>query len=131
MPRKPRVVIPVNPGELMELTSLVYARHQALGAKSPLVALAEPTWDEMGPAVTEAVATQARIEELEKELKMLYGRRDPSLVAFTDLDRRSRDLLLAIYAANPATLGEYGYEVIEAVAPEPAAKKAAKKTTAV
>lgn len=126
MPRKPRVVIPENPIELLKLTSLVYARHQALGSKSPLVILDSPTWDEMGPLVAETLAGQARIEELEKELRMLYGQRDPRLAAFTDIDRRSRDLLLAKYAANPATLGEYGYEVIEAVAPTPAATKAAR-----
>jgi len=117
MARKPRVVIPENPGELMKLTGLIYAHHQQLGAKSPLAVLASPTWDEIGPDVDKALATQVRIEALEKELKTLYGERDPFLGQFTDLDRRSRDLLLALYAANPAKLGEFGFEVIEAVAP--------------
>ena len=126
MPRKPRVVIPENPGELMKLTGLIYAQHQKLGAKSPLVILDSPTWDELAPAVDTTAATQVRIEALEKELKTLYGQRDPHLAAFTDIDRRSRDILLAKYAANPATLGDYGFEVIEAVAPAAAAKKPAK-----
>ena len=117
MARKPRVVIPENPGELMKLTGLVYAQHLKLGAKSPLSILDSPTWDEQGPEVQKALAAQARIEELERELKNLYGQRDPYLVTFTDLDRRSRDILLAKYAANPAALGDYGYEVIEAAAP--------------
>ncbi len=126
MARKPRVIIPENPGELMKLTGLVYAEHQKLGAKSPLVILDSPTWAELGPEVDTALATQARIEALEKELKMLYGQRDPHLAAFTDLDRRSRDLLLALYAANPARLGDFGFDVIAATAPEPAPKAAAK-----
>jgi hypothetical protein len=126
MARKPRVVIPKNPGELMKLTGLVYAQHQKLGAKSPLVILDSPTWDELGPDVTKAVATQARIEALEKELKSLYGERDPHLETFTDLDRRSRDILLAKHAANPAALGDYGFDVIEAAAPGSAGAKAAK-----
>jgi len=126
MARKPRVVIPENPGELMKLTGLVYAQHQKLGAKSPLVILDSPTWDELGPDVVAALAAQARIEALEKELKSLYGQRDPHLEAFTDLDRRSRDILLAKHAANPAALGDYGFDVIEAVAPSAAAKKPGK-----
>ncbi|MGY3088125.1 hypothetical protein ACVWYF_001158 [Hymenobacter sp. UYAg731] len=117
MARKPRVIIPENPGELMKLTGLVYAQHQKLGVKSPLVILDSPTWDELGPDVVAAVAAQTRIEALEKELKNLYGQRDPHLAAFTDLDRRSRDILLAKHAANPAALGDYGFDVIEAVAP--------------
>ena len=125
MARKPRVVIPENPGELMELTGLVYAQHLKLGAKSPLLILDSPTWDELGPAVNTAVVAQARIKELERELKNLYGQRDPHLDTFTDLDRRSRDILLAKHAANPAALGDYGFDVIEAVAPVPAAKKPA------
>lgn len=123
MARKPRVVIPENPGELMKLTGLVYAQHQKLGAKSPLLILDSPTWDELGPDVKATLAAQARIEELERELKNLYGQRDPHLASFTDLDRRSRDILLAKHAANPAALGDYGFDVIEAVAPGGDSKK--------
>ena len=126
MARKPRVIIPENPGELMKLTGLVYAQHLRLKDKSPLVILDSPTWAELGPEVEAALAAQARIEALEKELKNLYGQRDPHLAAFTDLDRRSRDILLAKHAANPAALGDYGFDVIEAVAPVAAAKKPAK-----
>ena len=125
MARKPRVIIPENPGELMKLTGLVYAQHQRLGDKSPLHILDSPTWAELGPEVVACLAAQARIESLEKELKNLYGQRDPHLVSFIDLDRRSRDVLLAKHAANPAALGDYGYDVIEAVAPI-AVKKPAK-----
>ena len=126
MARKPRVVIPGNPGELMKLTGLVYAQHKKLGTKSPLIILDSPNWDELGPDVEQTLTTQARIEELEKELKNLYGQRDPHLAAFTDLARRSRDILLAKYAANPAALGDYGFDVIAAPAgggAVPAAKK--------
>ena len=126
MPRKPRVVIPENPGELLKLTGLVYAQHQALGTKSPLLILDSPTWNELGPDVDKALATQVRIEALEKELKTLYGERDPHLAAFTDIDRRSRDLLLAKYAANPAALGDYGFDVIQAPAPGGTGPKPAK-----
>ena len=117
MARKPRVTIPTNPGELIKLTASVYTKHVADGAKSPLLILESPTWEEVGPDVQKVVKTQARIEELEKELKALYGERDPHLASFTDIDRRSRDLLLAKYSSNPAKAGEHGFDVIAAVAP--------------
>ena len=91
MARKPRVVIPKNPGELIKLTGAVYTRHMADGAKSPLLILESPTWNEIGPDVERVVATQARIEELERQLKALYGERDPHLEIFTEQNRRSRD----------------------------------------
>ena len=117
MARKPRVVIPTNPGELIKLTGAVYTRHVADGAKSPLLILESPTWEEVGPDVQKVVQTQIRIEALEKELKALYGERDPHLASFADLDRRSRDTLLAKYAANPAKIGEHGFDVIASPAP--------------
>ena len=127
MARKPRVFIPKNPGELMKLTGLIYVQHQKLKDKSPLVILDSPTWDELGPDVDAMLTVQARIEALEKELKNLYGQRDPHLAAFTDLDRRSRDILLAKYTANPASLGDYGFDVIEAVAPVAPPRKPARE----
>jgi hypothetical protein len=119
MPRKPRVVIPENPGELFKLASQVYQQHQALGNKSPLLVLDEPTWPTVGPSVAQAQQLQADIEELERRLKELYGARTPYLAQFTDIARRSRDLLLAKHATNPAALGAYGFDVIEAPAAAP------------
>ena len=59
-------------------------------------------------------------------MKNIYGQRDPHLVAFTDLDRRSRDFLLAKHATNPAALGDYGFDVVAAPAPGPGGAKPAK-----
>ena len=126
MARKPRVVIPKKPGELMKLTGLIYAQHQKLGAKSRLAILDSPNWDDLGPEVEKAVATQARIEEMEKQLKALYGARDPCLETFTKLSRDSRDILLGKHSANPAALGDYGFDVIAAAAPDPTARKTVK-----
>ena len=72
------------------------------------------------------VATQARIEEMEKQLKALYGARDPYLETFTKLSRDSRDILLGKHSANPAALGDYGFDVIAAAAPDPTARKTVK-----
>ena len=118
MPPKPRVVIPRNPGELMKLTGEVYAEHKRLGKDSPLRLLESPTWDELAAAVAAALAAQAEIEKLERRLKELYGIRDPYLADFTEADRRSRDMLLGIYAKNPAVLGDYGFDVKTSAAPK-------------
>jgi hypothetical protein len=126
MARKPRVVIPTNPGAVIKLTGAIYAKHVADGAKSPLLILESPTLDEIGLDVQKVVQTQARIEELEKELKALYGERDPHLASFTDINRRTRDTLLAKYAANPAKAGEHGFDVIEATAPSTGGPKTPK-----
>lgn len=127
MPRKPRVVIPENPGELLKLISQVYEHHQAQAGKSPLLILDEPTWAAVGPEVAPALQLQRDIEELERKLKDLYGQRAPYVGRFTDIARRSRDILLAKHAANPAALGAYGFEVIAAPKPgddnPPLAKK--------
>ena len=123
MARKPRVVIPENPGELLKLSGNVYKHSQELGAKSPLLILDEPTWVDLGPLIEPTIAVQVEIEEKERQLKELYGRRDPVLVQLTDANRRSRDLLLAKHSANPAALGPYGFDVLTSVAPGTAGKK--------
>jgi len=48
MAKKPRVVVPVNPKELLELSQDVYLHHQALGNASPLLAMEAPNWND-GP----------------------------------------------------------------------------------
>ena len=70
----------------------------------------------MRPEMDGAVATQARIEALEKKLKSLYGQRYPHLTAFIDVDQRSRGVLLGKHAANPVALGDYGFDVVAAPA---------------
>ncbi|SHI31660.1 hypothetical protein SAMN02745146_0504 [Hymenobacter daecheongensis DSM 21074] len=114
MPRKPRIVIPENPADLFALDELIYAQHQKLGAKSPLNALEElPSWDEVGPKVAVAQTLQAQIDQLEKDLKNLYGQRQLLLDVFVPQTRSSRDLLTGVYSQNLRRLGEFGFEVIE------------------
>ena len=124
MAHKPRVEIPKNPGELIELTGNVYKHHQERADKSPLMILDEPDWSEIGPKVATAAQLQKDIEEKERELKDLYGQRNPLPEKFTDIAQRSRDVLLGKHKSNPAALGPYGFDVKESPAPKP--KSAAK-----
>ena len=112
MPRKPRVAIPENPGELLDLAASVYAQDQKLGDKSPLRVLEGPnTWAATGPTVAAAQKLQAEIEQLERNLKALYGQRQPYLEAIGPLVRASRDTLLGVHSQNPARVGDYGFNV--------------------
>ncbi|GAA3947276.1 hypothetical protein [Hymenobacter algoricola] len=120
MPRKPRIIIPDNPAELFKLAGLIYAQHQKLGTKSPLHALEElPSWDEAGPKVVEAQEIQAEIDKQEKNLKILYGKRQQHDDVVRPQTRGTRDLLTGVYSQNLRRLGEFGFEVIE----EPEHKK--------
>jgi hypothetical protein len=122
MPRKPRIIIPVNPGELINLNVLIYNQHQKLGAKSPLHALEElPSWDEVGPRAVEAQDLQATIDQQEKALKILYGKRQLFLDELLPQTRGTRDLLTGVYSQNLRRLGDFGYDVIDEPEKRPAA----------
>ena len=124
MPRKPRVAIPDNPGELLALAAAVYTQDQKLGDKSPLRVLEGPnTWAATGPTVAAAQKLQAEIEQLERTLKALYGQRQPYLDAIGPLVRASRDTLLGVHSQNPARVGDYGFDV--ATTPAAGAKPSA------
>lgn len=119
MPRKPRVTIPTNPGELLALAASVFAQDQKLGAESPLRVLEGPvTWATNGAQVAAAQSLQTKIEQQERDLKALYGQRQPYLDAFGPLVRSSRDTLLGVYSQNPARIGDFGFEIADT----PAAK---------
>ena len=112
MPRKPRVAIPENPGELLTLAAAVYAQDQKHGDKSPLRVLEGPnTWATTGPTVAVAQKLQAEIDQQERSLKVLYGQRQPYLDAIGPLVRASRDTLLGVHSQNPARVGDYGFDV--------------------
>ncbi|PJJ48701.1 hypothetical protein [Hymenobacter chitinivorans] len=114
MPRKPRIIIPENSADLFKLNNLIYAQHQKLGAKSPLHTLEElPSWDEVGPKVLDAQKLQAEIEQREKDLKILYGKRQALADLLLPQTRGTRDLLSGVYSQNLRRLGEFGFEVID------------------
>ena len=111
MAAKTTVRIPVSkkPGEALALATLVFAKHQADGASSPLKAITE--WQTVGPTIAAAADTQTRIEAMEKQLEKLYETRDNLLPAILDVTQRSRTLLGSIYKKAPRTLGDWGYTV--------------------
>lgn len=120
MARKPRVNIPENPGELLGLAAGIYAQDQKLGVESPLRVLEGPvTWATHGPQVAAAQALQAKIDQQERDLKALYGQRQPYIEAFGPLVRSSRDTLLGVYSQNPARIGAFGFDIAGTPAAKP------------
>jgi hypothetical protein len=118
MSKKPRVVVPANPKELLELSQDVYIHHQALGNASPLLTMEAPNWETIGSSVSPAIELEKRAKELEKELKNVYQQRDLLLQTIDTTVKASRDLLLGAYSQNPARLGDFGFTVLESAAPK-------------
>ncbi len=118
MAKKPRVVVPVNPKELLELSQDVYIHHQALGNASPLLTMETPNWETVGTTVSLAIELDRRAKELEKELKNVYQQRGLLLGMIDTTVKASRDLLLGAYSKNPARLGDFGFTVLDSPAPK-------------
>ncbi len=106
-----RIVIPSNVGELLNLASLIFAKHQSDGAASPLHALADDPWDEFGPKIQEAIAKHQEAEEFMRRAEQAYRDRDRLVGDLSSLIKRTRDLLKAIYKKIPKKLGEWGFIV--------------------
>ncbi|MBP9152596.1 MAG: hypothetical protein KBF73_09960 [Flavobacteriales bacterium] len=115
-----RIVIPKTAEKMLALSKLVYAKHTADGATSPLNALQDYNWGENGLKVAQAEALHAKAKELAKKLEKLYQDRDALLAPVEQTVRSSAKLLSSIYKSSPKNLGEWGFEVNDT----PQAKKA-------
>lgn len=112
---KPRVNIPTNPAQELDLASKIYAKHTADGATSPLNSMQTHTWTENGPQVANAATLHQQAEEYSRQAEQAYRKRD-LLVAEIDVSvKASRDLLLSIFRDNPKDLGQWGFEVDDSV----------------
>ena len=120
---KPSVAIPTNPAQELDLAKKVYAKHTAMAAASPLNALQTHTWAANGPQVANAIALHLQAEDLARQTEEAYRKRDILLAEIDHSLKASRDLLLGVYRDNPKILGEWGFEVNDAVR----AKKVAAK----
>ena len=118
-----RVIIPRNPDGLLSLADLVYKKHQADGAKSPLQTLSDYNWNDNGPKIAEAQVLDAQAKQMEKDLEELYRLRDILLKPIDLTVKSSRDNLMGIYKNNYKKLGDWGYVVDDT----PKAKKTSVK----
>jgi hypothetical protein len=113
---KPRIPIPTNPGEIIDLASSIEEQHTALGKASPLAML---EWDIVSPQIKDASAVQKQIDKISKELEKLTQRRNNLLDPIGEFVRSSRDILSGVYRSEMKKLGDFGYVVDDS----PKAKK--------
>jgi hypothetical protein len=108
---KPRVNIPVNVAQRLQLAARIYAKHQELGSASPLTMLQSNSWASNGPVVSTAQGFQREAEELQRKLEQAYEQRDLLLAKIDESIKASRDALLAVYRDNPRALGDWGFTI--------------------
>lgn len=118
---KPRVNIPKNPAQKLDLASKIYAKHTSMAATSPLNALQSHTWTANGPEVANAQTLNQQAEEYNRLAEEAYRKRDLLMYEIDESIKSTRDLLLGIYRDNPKELGQWGFEVDDSV--RAAAKK--------
>jgi cell division protein ZapA (FtsZ GTPase activity inhibitor) len=108
MAKTVRIKVERNPEQLLKLAEMVYARHQELGASSPLAPL---DWVVVGPTIVQTLKLHLEAEELKRKWEQKYRERDALLEPIDELVKQSRDLLKALYKKEPKKLGEFGYTV--------------------
>ena len=118
---KPRVNIPTNASERLDLAARIYAKHTADGVGSPLNAFQNHKWDANGPEVANALTLHQQAEDLQRQTDLAYRKRDLLLTEIDESIKSSRDLLLGIYRDNPKELNQWGFDVSDTV--RTAAKK--------
>lgn len=118
---KPRVNIPKNPTQKLDLASRIFAKHTSMAVASPLNALQSHTWTVNGPEVANAQTFNQQAEEYSRQAEEAYRKRDLLLSELDESIKSTRDLLLGIYRDNPKELGQWGFEVDDSV--RAAAKK--------
>ncbi|OYU64690.1 MAG: hypothetical protein CFE22_17440 [Cytophagaceae bacterium BCCC1] len=109
--RKPRVGIPINVQEILELAEIIKNKHLTDGQLSPLNSLTEHNWSTMGPRLEVCVQHHLKAEELRRQMELAYRERDAMLKPISETVKASRDLLMGVYRSSPKKLGEWGFMV--------------------
>ena len=112
---KPRVSIPNNPVQKLDLAARVYAKHIAAGVSSPLNALQTHKWEDNGPEIATALSLHQQAEDLQRQTDLAYRKRDLLLSEIDESIKSSRDLLMGIYRDNPKELNQWGFDVSDTV----------------
>lgn len=107
----PRVNIPTNPGQLIDLCVAVKDEHSKQAAASPLTIL---KWEDISPVITEANELDDQIGKMSRELEKLTERRRTLIEkpdGLADFARKSRDILSGVYRNEMKKLGDFGFQV--------------------
>jgi len=118
--QKVRVVFPKNVYAFLALVKRVIEKHRTEGGNSPLSILLEK-WEAIEAKQERCVHVQQRAEALRREVEQLMEEKRQLMDELMKFMRAARDILLGIHSESPRNLGEWGFEVNNAVS------KAAKK----
>lgn len=123
MPRtKGRVVLSKNPKENLDLAKVVYDKHVALGAASPLKLLQDVDWAITGPKITPTLTQHNDAEFHKGEMEKNYAARDLNMPEIKKGLKQSINLLKATFGDNPKKLSDWGISVDDTPAPKPKKK---------
>jgi hypothetical protein len=103
-----RVKVSRNAEELLRLAELVANKHQELGDASPLKPL---DWDLQAKNIGKALELHKQAKEYQRLAEQAHEQRDVLVTPLDDLLKQTRDLLKALYRAEPKKLGEFGFQV--------------------
>jgi hypothetical protein len=112
MAKQVRVPISKNAEKLLNLAELVTKKHLELGSKSPLIVL---EWDKQAENVAKALEFHKQAKEYQRLSEQAHEQRNILVAPLDDLLKQTRDLLKALYRAEPKKLGEFGFVVDESV----------------
>ena len=110
MAKQVRVQISKNAEKLLNLAELVAKKYVELGANSPLKVL---DWDKQAENVKTALDLHKQAKEYQRLAEQAHEKRDTLVTPLDDLLKQTRDLLKALYRAEPKKLGEFGFVVDE------------------
>ncbi len=114
-----RIAISRNPGELLQLATKVYLKHQAEGENSPLKNLDGIDWTVVGPSIDGALLLHNEAEELKGRMEQAYRERDLLIAPIEGAVKASRNLLKALNQQNPKRLCDWGFQVDDSVPTPP------------
>ncbi|MXV52589.1 hypothetical protein GS399_16570 [Pedobacter sp. HMF7647] len=115
--KNPRVAVPANIEELLNLANLIYQKHQADGGSSPLNSLQEYSWDTIGPGIQQALAKHNEAEALKRQSEKAFAERNALVADVADIVKSTRSLLKALNTKNPKKIGDWGFDVVESPRP--------------
>ena len=111
---RPKVVIPSNVQQLLELARLIYEKHQADGATSVLNGLQNVSWTTLGPTIQACLDQHLLAESTASQREEAYEARELLLPDILNAVKASRDLLLGAFAGTPRRIGDWGFQVSSA-----------------
>ena len=106
-----RVKFATSPKSILDIAAIMYAKHLAEGAASPLNLLSDEDWGDTGPKIAVTRQNHDTAETAKLQMEMAYRQRDITLPEVEQIVRTSIGLLKKVYSKNPKRLGEWGISV--------------------